>query len=64
MNSMAREGGDRNFDRSGRFGGEPKLSEMLADPVIQAMMSVDHVTAGDIERLMQETRTRRNDGRN
>lgn len=64
MNFMAKHNGNRNFDRSGRFGGEPSLSEMLADPVIQAMMSVDHVTAGEIERLMREARTRRNDGWN
>jgi hypothetical protein len=32
---------------------------MLADPVVQAVMSVDHVTAGDIQRLMWETRERR-----
>jgi hypothetical protein len=35
---------------------------MLADPVVQAVMSVDRVTAGDIERLMVETRERREDG--
>lgn len=34
MNFMARHNGNRNSDRSGRFGGEPSLSEMLADPVI------------------------------
>jgi hypothetical protein len=45
----------------GRFGGEPSLAEMLADPVVQAVMTVDHVTAGDIERLMWETRERRED---
>jgi len=42
-----------------RFGGEPSLAEMLADPVVQAMMSVDHVTAGEIKRLMEEKRGRR-----
>jgi hypothetical protein len=42
-----------------RFGGEPNLKEMLADPVVQAVMSVDHVTAGDIKRLIWETRERR-----
>ena len=42
-----------------RFGGEPPLAEILADPVVQAMMSVDHVTASDIKRLMQEKRERR-----
>ena len=45
-----------------RFGGEPSLAEMLADPVVQAVMSVDHVTAGDIERLMSATRERREEG--
>jgi len=42
-----------------RFGGEPSLAEMLADPVVQAMMTVDHVTAGEIKRLMEEKRGRR-----
>jgi hypothetical protein len=45
-----------------RFGGEPSLAEMLADPVVQAVMSVDHVTAGEIKQLMQETRGRRDEG--
>jgi hypothetical protein len=42
-----------------RFGGEPSLLEILADPVVQAMMSVDRVTACEVRRLMEETRDRR-----
>ena len=45
-----------------RFGGEPSLAEMLADPVVQAVMSVDRVTAGEIEELMEEKRGRRAGG--
>ena len=53
---------DNEWDLSrvdGRFCGEPSLAEMLADPVVRAMMSVDGVAAEDIERLMLETRKRR-----
>jgi len=42
-----------------RFSGEPSLLEILADPVVQAMMSVDRVTAREVRRLMAETRDRR-----
>ena len=42
-----------------RFAGEPSLTEMLADPVVQAVMSVDHVTPREIKRLMVETKGRR-----
>lgn len=45
-----------------RFGGEPSLAEMLADPVVQAVMSVDHVTPREIKQLMQETRGHREEG--
>ncbi|MFM9841991.1 MAG: hypothetical protein ACKVOI_03380 [Dongiaceae bacterium] len=63
MGSEARRDSERNCNRGGgRFGGEPSLKEMLADPVVQAIMSVDHVTAGDIERLMSATRERRDNG--
>jgi hypothetical protein len=64
MGLEARWDSERNCNRDGggRFGGEPSLAEMLADPVVQAVMSVDRVTAGDIERLMVETRERREDG--
>jgi hypothetical protein len=61
MSLVARRNGERNCHRGGRFGGEPSLEEMLADPVIQTMMSVDHVTAGDIEHLMLDARERRKD---
>jgi hypothetical protein len=63
MSLEARRNGERNCRRGGRFGGEPSLAEMLADPVVQAIMSVDHVTSGDIERLMLETRERLEDRR-
>jgi hypothetical protein len=60
MGLEATRDSERNCSRgNGRFGGEPSLKEMLADPVVQAVMSVDHVTAGDIQRLMWETRERR-----
>lgn len=60
MGLEARRDSERNRSQgSGRFGGEPSLKEMLADPVVQAVMSVDHVTAGDIQRLIWETRERR-----
>ena len=42
-----------------RFGGEPSLTEMLADPVVQAMMSVDRVSAREVKQLMAEARDRR-----
>jgi hypothetical protein len=64
MGFEARRDSERNCNRGGgRFGGEPSLAEMLADPVVQAIMSVDHVTSGDIERLMLETRERLEDRR-
>ncbi|HVR64994.1 MAG TPA: hypothetical protein VMT98_00010 [Verrucomicrobiae bacterium] len=63
MGFEARRDSERNCNRGGgRFGGEPSLAEMLADPVVQAVMSVDHVTAGDIHELMSATRERRDNG--
>ncbi len=63
MGVEARRDSERNCNRGGgRFGGEPSLAEMLADPVVQAVMSVDHVTASDIPRLMSATRERRDNG--
>jgi hypothetical protein len=38
---------------------EPPLAEMLADPVVQAMMTVDGVQAVEVERLMREAKLRR-----
>lgn len=58
MGKEAKHGREKRCDDR-RFGGEPSLAEMLADPVVQAVMSVDHVTAGDIKQLMVETRERR-----
>lgn len=37
---------------------EPDLAEMLADPVIQAMMAVDGVSRTDIVTLMSEAQER------
>jgi hypothetical protein len=37
---------------------EPPLAEMLADPVVQAVMHVDGVRATEVERLMREARAR------
>jgi hypothetical protein len=37
---------------------EPALADMLADPVIQAMMRVDGVRMGEVLTLMREARER------
>jgi hypothetical protein len=37
---------------------EPPLEEMLADPVVQAVMTVDGVQAAEVETLMREARAR------
>jgi hypothetical protein len=37
---------------------EPPLAEMLADPVVQAVMQVDGVRAAEVETLMREARAR------
>lgn len=37
---------------------EPKLADMLADPVIQAVMAVDGVSRTDIVTLMSEAQER------
>jgi hypothetical protein len=37
---------------------EPPLAEMLADPVVQAMMSVDGVRPTEVVTLMREARER------
>lgn len=37
---------------------EPPLAEMLADPVVQAVMHVDGVRATEVETLMREARAR------
>jgi hypothetical protein len=37
---------------------EPPLAEMLADPVVQAVMSVDGVRPTEIVTLMREARAR------
>jgi metal-sulfur cluster biosynthetic enzyme len=37
---------------------EPPLAEMLADPVVQAVMTVDGVQAAEVETLMREARAR------
>ena len=39
-------------------GWEPPLADMLADPVVQAVMTVDGVQAAEIETLMREARAR------
>ncbi len=60
MGLEARRDSERNCNRGGgRFGGEPSLRN-LADPVVQAVMSVDHVTAERVIRaaMMWETRER------
>ena len=38
--------------RMAKFDGEPRLAEMLDDPVIQAVMARDGVVRRDIERLV------------
>jgi hypothetical protein len=37
---------------------EPPLAEMLADPVVQAVMTVDGVQAAEVETLMREAQAR------
>jgi metal-sulfur cluster biosynthetic enzyme len=37
---------------------EPPLAEMLADPVVQAMMTVDGVQAAEVETLMRQAQAR------
>jgi hypothetical protein len=39
-------------------GTEPTLREMLEDPVVKAVMSVDNVSAEEILRLMEQARER------
>jgi hypothetical protein len=36
--------------------GEPGLDEMLADPIVQSLMSSDHVARADIERVLQSAK--------
>jgi hypothetical protein len=38
---------------------EPPLAEMLADPVVQAVMSVDGVRPAEVVTLMHEAKRRR-----
>jgi hypothetical protein len=38
---------------------EPPLAEILADPVVQAVMHVDGVRPAEVETLMREARARR-----
>jgi len=38
---------------------EPPLSEMLADPVVQAVMNVDGVRPAEVVTLMHEAKRRR-----
>ena len=37
---------------------EPKLEDMLADPIIQLVMKRDGVCRADIEKVMDQTRAR------
>jgi len=40
---------------------EPPLNEILADPVVQAMMAVDGVRPNDVVSLLSEARERRDE---
>jgi hypothetical protein len=39
---------------------EPKLSELLSDPMTVALMAADHVARGDLDLLIADARARRN----
>lgn len=39
-----------------RFAGEPTLTELLAEPIIQAMMHSDSVAPGEVCRLLRGAR--------
>lgn len=39
-----------------RFAGEPTLTELLSEPIIQAMMHSDSVAPGDVCRLLRGAR--------
>jgi hypothetical protein len=41
------------------FDGEPSLDELLAEPIIQAVMESDHVAPRDVRRLLRDARDRR-----
>ncbi len=41
-----------------RFGGEPTVREMLADPVVQAVMAVDNVRPDEVMLLLSAARER------
>lgn len=39
-----------------RFAGEPTLTELLAEPIVQAMMHSDCVEPRDLRRLLRDAR--------
>ncbi len=45
------------------FGGEPALSDLLEDPICQALMRKDGVTHGDVASMIEELRPPEEDGR-
>ncbi len=41
------------------FQGEPKLSELLGDPILHLMLDCDRISLEDLRRLIEQTRRRR-----
>lgn len=60
----AQRGSSSKADRSSpsrnarRWGGEPSLQEVLADPIVQQVMKRDGIKASDIHALAQHVRAR------
>jgi hypothetical protein len=45
-----------------RLTGEPMLTEMLAEPIVQAMMESDGIEACEVRRLLRDARDNRSAG--
>ncbi len=47
---------DCNSMTRGRFSGEPALEDLIADPIVQAVMRVDGLAEADLRRCVSRAR--------
>ncbi len=47
---------DCNTMTRGQFSGEPALEDLIADPIVQAVMRVDGLDEADLRRIVSQAR--------